>query len=944
MTSSFDWNSYQESSNAPKEEETFDWGKFETRPEKAERLYPTSPGEKARTDMEYEAGQRLNQPGAPTSFMDTYRDISALTDDSDYNVYPSAGQTREAGKAALSGATFGVTELIPGMQPDRETLPGVTMAGEVAGSFAPIEATLQGLKWASKPIYNLAAKSPIASKAITSLLDVFNMGAAGATYKGLQDAFKGEVPSADDLIEHGAEWAALDVALKALGKGGQFVSWLAGKAKGAGRSSFAELNEFLTANKEQFSTPERATMKVLSILEEGAPKPSGKQITLSKKQPGEVETLAQKTLKEIEAMPESLAGKKVTQENFDLIGRKSDLNAKDYLPGEIISEDIQKSIAKNAEKESIEAFAPRAANEQELGSIVQRDIDKGLTEAKEKVKPLYQQVDKTASKIMHSPKTSIALTEDILSELNALKTKPAGYKQVIGYLEDALQDMGYGVELVENELVLSKSGKPLIKSKSGKVVPAKGKAPKAQKILQKVPVFEDVPLSKLLELQRRLSKIVDFDLVGGSIKDKLKPVGGQLKEEFRNVLKSVDENAYKTLQKADAQYASDANRFGRENIYNMRKAEAPEKIARLLESPTGLQDLRGAISKESFSKIEREILERLQAMKLNKASKTYRNISHQLSPEAKKIAKDIVTSKIPSKKVVPSQSEKLKGDFVKGLNKDIIQGKRPENALDLWKTEKGQRFIKDALKGNPNAEKVLQYLERQSLFDFAKSVVGKDGKIDFKKFKEFMSDPATRVNLELVGGKQAVDFFDKLGAFSEKIDKNLRIRNVLPIDKIPKPETPQGEALLQRAANKAKQPIKSVEIAGEKLETGVKRQFEKGEKGKLLKPERGAQKLKKMARGEAPVAFKLRDLYADLPDPVKMMSHLFGMITYGPFKAIGANVAWNAIVKLATKPKLRSDMIKIMNLSKTNPVDALAELEKLGRALLASETSDKGNK
>jgi hypothetical protein len=143
-------------------------------------------------------------------------------------------------KGALSGLTFGLSEKIPALRPERGEH-GV-LFGELLGSVLPIEGLAKVIGW---PLVKLAGSSPKYKAALESFLRIsglepmiqtggaeilnkaLTMGATGALYEGAKEAIKkGELPSAQDLVEHGASWALLDMALNSTGLYGRFASAL----------------------------------------------------------------------------------------------------------------------------------------------------------------------------------------------------------------------------------------------------------------------------------------------------------------------------------------------------------------------------------------------------------------------------------------------------------------------------------------------------------------------------------------------------------------------------------------------------------------------------------------------------------------------------------------------------------------------------------------------
>lgn len=121
-------------------------------------------------------------------------------------------------KGLASGVSLGASEYIPGMDKQEDDL--LHSVGELAGSIAPIEGIYSLL---GKPLVKLAAKSPYAKNALLSLARITGFGLSGATYESAKDVIKtGEAPSIDDVVKHGASWAAFDGALQVAGKA---ISW-----------------------------------------------------------------------------------------------------------------------------------------------------------------------------------------------------------------------------------------------------------------------------------------------------------------------------------------------------------------------------------------------------------------------------------------------------------------------------------------------------------------------------------------------------------------------------------------------------------------------------------------------------------------------------------------------------------------------------------------------
>lgn len=127
-------------------------------------------------------------------------------------------QSKGFTKGALSGATFGLSEKIPGLKPEEgEFLVGF---GDFLGSTLPIAKLYNIL---GKPLVSLAAKSPKMAGALESFARMMGFGVTGATHKVIKETIKeGEMPTAQELLKEGATWVAIDAAMQALGLGAQF--------------------------------------------------------------------------------------------------------------------------------------------------------------------------------------------------------------------------------------------------------------------------------------------------------------------------------------------------------------------------------------------------------------------------------------------------------------------------------------------------------------------------------------------------------------------------------------------------------------------------------------------------------------------------------------------------------------------------------------------------
>ncbi len=119
----------------------------------------------------------------------------------DINRYRDYQTAKGFGKGALSGASVGISELIPALKP-QEDENGV-LFGEFLGSAIPIAKLAKVL---SLPLLKLAGKAPHNKQAMEAFAHMTGMFATGATYESAKHAIKeGELPTPEEVIKHGAQ-------------------------------------------------------------------------------------------------------------------------------------------------------------------------------------------------------------------------------------------------------------------------------------------------------------------------------------------------------------------------------------------------------------------------------------------------------------------------------------------------------------------------------------------------------------------------------------------------------------------------------------------------------------------------------------------------------------------------------------------------------------------
>ena len=693
----------------------------------------------------------------------------------------AAHQRRNEGnfaKGVYSGATLGATRLVPGLKGEAE---GFNTAGEVVGSLAlPFNAAVKGGKAVLTPLMRLASNSPRVKKYIDTAGRLLGIGALGSTSGALHEATAKEeieMPSVDKVLEHGAAWVGVDAALSSLGLVGRFAKALISKSKQTGLNRASLLTDTINQAQSLGGTEEKVAKTALDILE-------GKNVNSA------FEASQQNANKEAKDLANNLKSKKIDiQDNKNL----KQTPPMPYLPGEFQFEKIVDTSAQAELETAKNSVGERAKSEKQLGENIKNDIDQQADIRKQEISDLYKMAQEgDVFKNPNLQSTANAIVQEIQKlQKGNLKLTPQGYEKAQKQLFQFLEDIGY---------------KPIFEQDSN--------------ILKEAVQLTDVNLPTSVEIKKRLNNIIDYELKETGAQDFLKNPTKMLREDIRNGYGNKESPQRVAFETAESKWGENASKLQKKAIINSRYTEKPESVAKIIKTPSGLHDVKQVVSEAQFKEIEREVVEHINSLPEEKARNYYREIKEDLSSNARQVAEEIIESKTPpsiNKKA--AQYKKIQDSVLEDISKASITGERPEKALNLWKTKKGQQIIKNSLEGNPNKKEIIDYLTDTSLKDFSDSVVHPNGEINFKKLNEFLKDPATVENIRLTGGEEAVQFFKQLETISSRLKKNTEM-----MDKVIESGSATSQKNLDKALNKAlspfekhKQLIADKEISSNKL-------------------------------------------------------------------------------------------------------------------------------
>lgn len=794
----------------------------------------------------------------------------------------------EAARGIVSGATLGLSEHIPGLKPEDNFAGG---AGKAIGSIPLLSKLIGGYQQGGRLITKNAPNF------IKKAGDVAATGVAGGTYESAKSFAQGHIPDDQEILKNTLEWAALDAAFKYVAEpAGRFIKGVYDKIKGTKKTPWSEVNDIINKMKsegEDFSNPERVRAKALSILENQA-QSSNKQLKPSSApEPTKTELQARQTFSQNLAKTSTDLRSKKVEPVINELNKNIPELSEPLLPKNIDAIEIAEANSNEELDYLIDQIAQRPISDQEFGKNIQADLERGLTEAKKEYGPAFDLAEEAAEFINapapHFKDTLLPVIED----LESTKTKPQGYDKTIKDAINALEDAGFIVTRNENGQIqdIAESGQKQV--------------------------------SELIKLNKRLKEIVNYDTIDKQVTDRLKPAITALNQDINNGLKTNPE-AKVMYEEAKRLFGETAKRYGRDSIRKMRTTEYTERMAKLIRSPTALEDLKATVSSGQFAQIERELLEYLRSLNAERANAAYREIRPYLSPDAQFVSQEILDSKIPRSQ--PGRRDqlrqKIRDTIYDDLTRSSLTGERPRKVLDLWRTPEGQKIIKHELENNPNKKQIIDYLSEQSLSDLVETVT-KDGKLDLNKFNDLMKSKNVQENIRLIGGDDAVSFFQELKKTAEKITKKLdffeRADEITRKGRIAK-STKNERAETQKAQEKVGDFLLK-KIAENQKKLGKTETISKniiGEEAILARNSNnaantiaGTQRLGQMARKDQPLRFLMDDFFQSLG---LKPAAFFALMGISHFKTAGGSyIGYQLFKRIARSKKLRSSIRKAAN-------------------------------
>ncbi len=458
---------------------------------------------------------------------------------------------------------------------------------------------------------------------------------------------------------------------------------------------------------------------------------------------------------EVVTTPKAVENKlnQIGKEAFQKYENQTAQMAKPFEKGGFDAREVANDLNQIQIGNSLDSVSPSVGTNKQFGELLQTSLDNIKIQAEEAYTPLYDYAIDTAKTIETSSESTIKFADAIIEDLESLETKPANYKKVISDLRDITKDLGKKVKEPGPE-IFDMHGNPF------------EQAPNV--------TYGKVSLAKKIQVNNRISEIVDYDIPEYSIKDRIKPVKQQNKESIRRDLRKKSPEAADAYEEADKIYGATAERFKRKSVQKIMKMEANEKVNSIIDSPTTMEDLRAILPPSDYAVVERQVLDKISNMSHEKAASTFKEVEPYLSERGKAAGENIIRVKDP--KMMEGNWNKHANDIIDEIQDSFTKGTRPENTLKLMQTKKGYKTVYQTLHSTPTGKKALKMLQKQYIDDMVSTTMKKDGSLDFKALSEMMNANETnRLIVRQVLGPKGLKEADQLSKYANNIRANFEL-------------------------------------------------------------------------------------------------------------------------------------------------------------------------
>lgn len=324
--------------------------------------------------------------------------------------------------------------------------------------------------------------------------------------------------------------------------------------------------------------------------------------------------------------------------------------------------------------------------------------------------------------------------------------------------------------------ILDKSGKPIIEAIEHEAT----STPTTRKA------------NDLVDKVQRANQSVNYEAELRYQSHRLAPLLKTFRGEVGEIL-AKNPIAARAYQEANALHGSNAEIWGTKFMRNLRFAENPESNVGKLRHASNMRNFKQGVKDPAMQALgERLVIDQLTE---GGSATSNRNAINKLAPElsnnARQSSQELMNVKDPL--TTSGGRAAVRNDILKDAAQSVNTGKRPEKILDLMQTPKGYEIVRESMNGTPESKRLFNSFQRLFVEDVFSSVTDKTGKIDFKKAQSVFKNKDVRNVVQLIGGDEVIERFNKLESFANNLEKNISLY-----------KSPEAKSLFQNIAKETK--------------------------------------------------------------------------------------------------------------------------------------------
>jgi len=307
--------------------------------------------------------------------------------------------------------------------------------------------------------------------------------------------------------------------------------------------------------------------------------------------------------------------------------------------------------------------------------------------------------------------------------------------------------------------------------------------PKGSAGRQSVVSFMDDTISKLsgwitvdeaIILKQRWNEFFDFEFSDLNQRGKAINLTSTsrkvMKNELNKGLRRLDRQAFVDFRKAENQHAKNARTFGSDDVIKLQRSDSVLDVANILDKPQGVESLKKALPEGSSAKfiVDRSAIERAPVGRAA-SGEELALLDKKLTTQGQETLREL--RDLSDQKNAAGRRAAIQNTIIEEIAEAHTTGAMPKKTLELMKTERGNKLVRDSVKRIKNSEGIQANLDNLFVKNIIDNVL-KDGKIDLEKAKQ-LSKNKELLKAVKTSGPELAKLIEGLPGFVDKAERSL---------------------------------------------------------------------------------------------------------------------------------------------------------------------------